>query len=140
MKLILAVLGGSVLLAGCATGVEEKDHAAHHPAGTAAAASAPSKPGERDAMMKSMQEMHDKMMAAKTSEERSKLMQEHMKLMQEGMAMMDQMRGANGGMGMHGMRERRAMDPRMMDKRIEMMEMMMQMMVDRETMKPPAAK
>src|SRR5690349_4273211 len=88
MKLALAVLGSSLVLAGCATGAREEDHAAHHPPGTAAAPQATPTPGQMDSMMKSMQEMHDKVVAAKTPEERAKLMQEHMKIMQDGMAMM----------------------------------------------------
>ena len=111
MKLALAVLGTSFVLAGCAAGPKEPDHAAHHPPGAAAAASAAPTPGQMDSMMKSMQEMHDRMMAAKTPEER--------------------------GMGMGGgMR----MSPEMMGKRMDMMEMMMKMMMDREATKPPAAK
>lgn len=31
MKLALVVLGGSLVLAGCASGPKEEDHAAHHP-------------------------------------------------------------------------------------------------------------
>lgn len=80
MKVALAVLGGSLVLAGCATGPKDEDHAAHHPPSAAAAAPAAPTPGQMDSMMKSMQEMHDKMMAAKTPEERAKLMQEHMKV------------------------------------------------------------
>jgi len=141
MKLAVAVLGSSLVLAGCATGPKPEDHAAHHPAGATAAAPAAPAPGQMDAMMKSMQEMHDKMMAAKTPEERAKLMQEHMKLMQDGMAMMGQMRGGKGGMGMGGMTGGgKPMSPEMMDKRMDMMEMMMKMMVDREAMKPSATK
>lgn len=41
MKVALAVLGGSLVLAGCATGSKEKDHAAHHPMPAAAAALRP---------------------------------------------------------------------------------------------------
>lgn len=144
MKLTLVALGTSFALAGCATGPKEEDHAAHHPAGAEAAAPSP---GQMDAMMKSMQEMHDKMMAAKTPEERARLMQEHMKLMQDGMGMMGQMRGGwggkgasggmGGGMGMGG--RGMSMSPEMMGRRMDMMEMMMQMMMDREAMKPPAA-
>jgi hypothetical protein len=140
MKLALAVLSGSLVLAGCATGPKEEDHAAHHPPGAEAAAPGTPTPGQVDSMMKSMQEMHDKMMAAKTPEERAKLMQEHMKVMQDGMAMMGQMRGGKGGMGMGGMGGGKAMGPEMMGKRMDMMEMMMQMMMDREGMKPPATK
>jgi len=78
--------------------------------------------------------MHEKMVAAKTPEERQALMGEHMKAMQDGMAMMGQMKAPGGkGAGMPA-------NPEAMGKRMDMMEMMMQMMVDRESMKPPAAK
>lgn len=137
MKLVLAALGSSLALAGCATGPKPEDHAAHHPPGAAAAAPAAPTSGQMDSMMKSMQEMHDRMMAAKTPEERARLMQEHMKLMQDGMAMMGQMRSGKGAMDMGG---GMPMSPEMMGKRTDMMEMMMKMMVDREAMKPPAAK
>ena len=84
-----------------------------------------------DAQMKAMQQAHEKMMAAKTPEERSALMAEHMKAMQGGMDMLKSM--PPGGMaGMHG-------DPtkpnQTMEKRMEMMQSMMQMMMDRL---PPA--
>jgi hypothetical protein len=138
MKLALSVLGGSLVLAGCATGPREQDHAAHHPPGAAAAAPAAPTPGQMDSMMRSMQEMHDKMMAAKTPEERARLMQDHMKVMQDGMGMMGRMRGGKGGMG--GMGGGMSMGPETMGRRMDMMEMMMQMMMDRETARPPAAK
>jgi len=114
----------------------DQDHAAHHPAGGASAASAPKAPSAKSSIaaapngaMKSMQEMHAKMMAAKTTEERQALMADHMKAMQDGMAMMGQMKGEKGGMSSEAM-----------GKRIDMMEMMMQMMMDREGMKPPVTK
>jgi hypothetical protein len=135
MKLALSVLGGSLVLAGCATGPREQDHAAHHPPGAAAAAPVAPTPGQMDSMIRSMQEMHDKMMAAKTPEERARLMQDHMKVMQDGMGMMGRMRGGMGGMG-----SGKSMGPEMMGRRMDMMEMMMQMMMDRETARPPAAK
>lgn len=146
MKLALTVLGASLTLVGCATGPKADDHAAHHPAGAQAAAPTPPSPGQMDSMMKSMQQMHDKMMAAKTPEERAKLMQEHMKLMQDGMGMMGQMRGGwggspgAGGMGGMGMGGRgMSMTPEMMSRRMDMMEMMMQMMVDRDAAKSPTS-
>ena len=80
--------------------------------------------------MKSMKEMHVKMMAAKTVEERQALMGEHMKTMQDGMSMMGQMKGERGG----------GMSPDAMAKRMDMMEMMMQMMMDREAARTPAIK
>jgi hypothetical protein len=48
-----------------------------------------------DKQMQSMRELHDKMLAARTPEERSELMAEQMKLMQGGM-------GPGMGMGMGG--------------------------------------
>ena len=86
-----------------------------------------------DTQIKSMQAMHDKMMSAKTPEERSKLMAEHMKSMQDGMKMMEGMaspgmagmQGMQGGMG--GMGAHHAM----MEKRMAMMQTMMKMMMER---------
>jgi len=120
----------------------------HHPAGAAPAekatpaenapAAGKAMPAETEAAMKSMdshgavmRQVHDKLMAAKTPEERNALMTEHMKSMREGMAMMNGM--SSGGMGtVPG-------DPntrnQMMEKRMDMMQMMMQMMMDRM---PPA--
>ena len=64
------------------------------PMGSAAAAPGMAKHDHMammDAQMKTMQGMHDKMMAAKTPEERSKLMAEHMKSMQSMQSMMQMM-------------------------------------------------
>ena len=83
--------------------------------------------------MKSMQDMHDKMMAAKTPEERNALMGEHMKTMQEGMGMMKGMGGMAGPKSPPtSMTERQTM----MEQRMDMMQTMMEMMVDRL---PPAS-
>ena len=132
------------------------EHKAHHPEGAAAPvapvveekkAPGQSMGAERmaamDQRMKDMQAMHEKMMSAKTPEERQALMAEHMKMMQDGMAMMKQMGGMSkmggmqGGKGMSGMSERH----QMMEKRMEMMESMMQMMMDRmQSPMAPAAK
>jgi len=86
--------------------------------------------------MKAMREMHDKMMATKTPEERNALMAEQMKLMQNGMTMM-------GGMGPGAMMGGKPGDiaarQGMMEQRMDMMQNMMQMMMDR--MQPvPATK
>ncbi len=114
----------------------DKAHAAHHPdSASAPAASATAKPStaspaQMDMQMKSMREMHDKMMAAKTPEERQALMAEHMKAMQGGMAMMGQMKAPAG----------KPQSPEMMGKRMDMMEMMIQMMMDREAAPSPAGK
>jgi len=89
--------------------------------------------GKMDAQMKTMQAMHDKMMAAKTPEERSKLMAEHMKSMQDGMAMMEGMSGGGmkGMQGMGGMGGEMATRHQTMEKRMEMMQTMMKMMMER---------
>lgn len=133
----------AVALAGLSTPLlaqapaSEQDHAAHHPPGASAPASLALAPAAKppkavpapEAAMKSMQEMHARMMTAKTAEERQALMADHMKAMQDGMAMMGQMKGEKGGMS-----------PEAMAKRMDMMEMMMQMMMDREAARPPAAR
>ena len=100
------------------------------PAGSMAT---PEHMAKMDAHMKTMQAMHEKIMNAKTPEERSQLMAEHMKTMQDGMAMMDGMSGAGmGGMkGMQGMTGDMGARHQMMEKRMEMMQGMMKMMMDR---------
>ncbi|MBX9610996.1 MAG: hypothetical protein K2X51_05160 [Burkholderiales bacterium] len=80
-----------------------------------------------DAQMQTMREMHDKMLAAKTPEERNALMTEQMKIMQNSMGMM-------GGMGPGAMKGKpgdMAARQGMMEQRMEMMQSMMQMMMDR---------
>lgn len=104
-----------------------EDHSAHQ----AAAGAAPHDMSQMDGRMKRMHDMHAKMQAAKTPEERAALMEEHKKAMQDGMAGMGPMKG---GMGMAGGHHE------MMMRRMDRMEMMMQMMMDREGIKPPASK
>lgn len=152
MNKMLAI-GTSVLftlLASAAGAVEE-----HHAADAKPAVKStgkPSKPAAKqsaqagmqmqqmDQMMKKMQDMRDKMMAAKTPEERQTLMDEHRKLMQDGMAMMKDM-GGKGGPMMNGKgTARMMMGPDAMGKRMDMMQMMMEMMMDREPGAMPMAK
>jgi hypothetical protein len=145
MRHLLAVAAALLSTAALAqTMPSEKDHAAHHPPGASAPAAASKAAATKapkaarktsaDTTMQSMRDMHGKMMAAKTPEDRQALMAEHMELMQEGMAMMGKMKGgekSDGGM---------SMGHEAMGMRMEMMEMMMQMMVDREAARAPAAK
>ena len=113
--------------------------------------------GKMDAQTKKMREMHEKMMASKTPEERSRRMAEHMKTMQDGMQMMGSMSGMHGGgmgamvgataspnagdakpmPGMPGMAGNMGANQQMMEKRMAMMESMMQMMMDRMPATPP---
>lgn len=89
--------------------------------------------GKMDAQMKNMQGMHEKMMKAKSAEERNALMAEHMKFMQEGMTMMEGMGGMQGKSAISG---DMPMQHQMMEKRMEMMKSMMQMMQDRMPVAP----
>ena len=99
-----------------------------------------------DMQMKSMRDMHEKMMRARSPEERNALKSEHAKLMQDGMAMMGGMGpdGMSGMKGMHGMGAMPGDTPapsdmaarqEMMEKHMAMMQSMMQMMMDQM---PPA--
>ena len=130
-----------IVLAGCANnpGAPSKqveEHAVHHPDQAPKVEAA-----KVDQQMKAMQDMHKKMQSAKTPAERSALMKEHMKAMQDGMAMMVQM----GSMPMRDGGKSSTpgtphMEKDMMQRRMDMMEMMMQMMMDRESARVPAAK
>ncbi len=129
LALAIAAIGTSTWAA------QADPHKGHHPAGAASESKAMSgKAGPEmarmDTQMKAMREMHDKMMAAKTVEERNALMAEHMKAMQEGMTMMNGM-PAGGMSGMKGMKGDMAEHHQMMEKRMEMMQATMQMMMDR---------
>ena len=135
-KHILAVTTlATALLSGMAFAQAPKteEDSAHHPSSTAPAAGAPAlgatpSPEAFNQQMKAMQDMRQKMQAAKTPAERAKLMEDHMKLMQSGMAMLGQMRGGTACMG--------GMMNMQMERRMAMMEQMMQMMVDREAVRP----
>lgn len=91
----------------------------------------PPSPANMEMQMQKMRTMHDKMMAAKTPQERQKLMAEHMQSMQEGMAMMQAMDKdmmAKGMMPCQGMAAGTAECKTMMEQRMKMMDMMQQMM------------
>ena len=130
---LAVVLTSATLLAACNT-------APTMPMGTASASNmaTPDQMARMDAQMKAMQGMHEKMINAKTPQERSKLMAEHMKAMQDGMAMMGDMSSAGMGdmKGMQGMTGDMGAHHKMMAKRMEMMQMMM----DRESVGMPMPK
>ena len=77
--------------------------------------------------MQAMQQMHEKMMAAKSPEERRALMAQNQQLMQNGMSMMKEM----GPGAMQGKPNDLGARQRMMEQRMDMMQSMMQMMMDR---------
>ncbi|WP_063887682.1 hypothetical protein [Pseudorhodoferax sp. Leaf265] len=134
----LVVLGaalGMASLAGCSSMPGE--HATHHPQGCSAA----SAPAGYEQKMKAMQEMHRKMAQATTPGERAALMKDHMLTMQDGMGMMGQMGGGmTGCRGMDSGKGAMPMDPAMVERRMDMMEMMMRMMMDRQEMPPATAR
>jgi hypothetical protein len=114
LAIATTVLLTSSALAQTAPTTSEQDHAAHHPSGSSASASAPAeKAGSKAASKSSAGAPSRAQMDARTREERQTLMPEHMKTMQAGMSMM----GERGGKG--------AMGPDAMSKRMDMMEMMM---------------
>ena len=86
-----------------------------------------------DTQTRAMQTMHEKMMNAKTPEERNSLMAEHMKSMQDGMKLMEGMAkpGMAGMQGMSGMSAEMNAHHAMMEKRMAMMQTMMKMMMER---------
>ena len=91
-----------------------------------------------DTQTRAMQTMHEKMMNAKTPEERNSMMAEHMKSMQDGMKMMEGMAkpGMAGMQGMSGMSAEMNAHHAMMEKRMAMMQTMMKMMMDRMAAAP----
>ena len=117
---------------------QHDQHKAHHPAASAFAAAAKPMPGKTTPELArmanqrgAMQVMHDKMMAAKTPEERSALMAEHMKTMQSSMEMMKSMGGMGGMAGPKGPPSSMTERQTMLEQRMDMMQTMMEMMVDR---------
>jgi TolA-binding protein len=129
------------LVTGAATtwAAQPDPHKPHHSAGTASAAAVKAMPGkpslqiaQMDTQMKAMDAVHEKMLAAKTPEERNALMSEHTQIMQDGMTMMNGMTAR----GMGGMKGDMAAHHQMMEKRMEMMQTTMRMMMDRLPQSP----
>lgn len=78
---------------------------------------------QMDSQMKTMRDMHQKMMSAASLEERRQLMADHMKTMKDSMAMMQGMMATRA-------EHKSAPIPAMMQKQMDMMQMTMQMMMD----------
>ncbi|WP_406850913.1 hypothetical protein ABEB33_20785 [Herbaspirillum huttiense] len=104
------------------------EHEGHHPEAAATAspaksAAASASMAQMDSQMKTMREMHQKMMSTASFEERRQLMADHMKTMKDSMAMMQGMMAARA--------EHKSLpSPAMMQKQMDMMQMTMQMMMD----------
>ena len=101
-----------------------------------------SRMGQMDEHMQMMKALHEKMANASTPEARQILMDKQRAEMQDCMAMMNDMKKGDGKMGAMGggMMEQKGVPPdanaqmQMMQKRMGMMEMMMQTMMDQHEM------
>ena len=145
VRTILSIAAlSTATLAASAWAASDDQHDSHHPAQTPpvqVAQATPATPGMGmgagaampgySEQMKAMRDMHDKVMAAKTPEERTALMTEQMKLMKDGMTMMGGMGGMGPGAMMGGKPNDMAARQGMMEQRMDMMQSMMQTMMDR---------
>jgi hypothetical protein len=119
------------------------------PASRPGAVPAPSSPSmsmsshmsQMDEHMRNMQALHDRTTSAATPEERQKLMDEQRTEMQAGMSLMNRMQGGamtpGMGAGMTGQNAKPAdadAQMQMMQRRMDMMQMMMQTMMDQHGM------
>ena len=94
--------------------------------------------GQMDGHMKRMQALHEQRASATTPEDRQRLMDDQRREMQQGMAMMQAMPHSGsmmGGAGMGTMSEKgtpadQKAQMQMMEKRLDMMQSMMQTMMD----------
>lgn len=136
LRTLIIALTAAVISTGIHA-ADAEDHSQHHPEYSSAktvAKPAPQKSKDQamtmDEHMSAMRNMHEKMMNAKTPEERNALMAEHMKTMQKGMSMMNSMMGGEAA-GKKTSRE-------MMQKQMDMMQMMTEMMKDRMGKQAPA--
>lgn len=147
MKRSFAIAVGAVaLLAAGVPLAQDPEAPASESSATTAQAGASmgmsSQMGQMDEHMKNMQALHDKMMSATTPEERQKAMEEQRKEMQSGMAMMNQMMPGGAmtgdmGRGMMGPQGEPAdvnAKMQMMQKRMDVMQIMMQTMMDQQGM------
>jgi len=130
----------AALLSG--TGALAQNTSPAAPGGNAATAQSMRSMAQMDEHMKKMQALHDKMMSATTPDERQKAVDEARKEMQDGMAMMKPMMQGGGMMGGGMMTQKdkssdAATRMQMMGKRMDMMQMMMQTMMDQQGMTGP---
>jgi len=140
-SLALAVGAALALAAGISLAQDAKAPASNPNATATQSASSTnmsSQMGQMDEHMKKMQALHDKMTSATTPAERQKVMDEQRQEMHASMAMMNPMMqgGAKTGgmMGQKGEPADAGAQMQMMQKRMDMMQMMMQTMMDQPGM------
>jgi len=147
MKTSLAVaVGTAFLLAAGMPLAQDAKAPASNPSTTAPQSGSPmgmgSQMAQMDEHMQMMKALHEKMASATTPEARQILMDKQRAEMQACMAMMNDMKKGDGKMGAMGggMMEQKSpphdanAQMQMMQKRMDMMEMMMQTMMDRSGM------
>ena len=144
MKKPLAfVFGTAVLLAaGSPSAQDSKAQVPHTTAAAPSSGSSMDMSSQMDEHMQMMKALHEKLMSASTPEARQIVMERQREEMQGCMATMNQMKQGGGMMGNMGggMMEQKGTSAdatpqlRMMQKRMDMMEMMMQTMMDRQAM------
>jgi hypothetical protein len=146
MTKALAIAVGTVVLLAAGMPLAQTVKApASNPAATAPQPGAPMSMGNQmaqmDEHMQMMKALHEKLMRATTPEARKIVMDKQREEMQACMGMMKQMRdgGMMGGMGGGLMAQKgppgdAAAPMQMMQKRMDMMEMMMQSMMDQQGM------
>ncbi|MDE2300680.1 MAG: hypothetical protein KGK18_21270, partial [Burkholderiales bacterium] len=80
---VLVAIGANpgAMAAAPASPASAAGHAGHHPAAAAAASNEPAAMAAMKVRLDAMREMHDKLMNAKTPEERNALMADHLKAM-----------------------------------------------------------
>jgi hypothetical protein len=147
MKRLIAFGVGVALLLSAAAAMSQETNA--RGAGQRkAAAQSKGVVAQMDEQMKKMQALHERMIGAMTPDERQTAIEEARKEMQAAMAMMQPaVRGAGGdadavsaevmdaaGKGRRGQSHAQA---QMMGKRMDMMQMMMQLMIDQQAMMSP---
>lgn len=126
----MALLLLGVLLPGCA----QYNQPATPPAAPLAASTSPQEQlATAERQFQVVQDAHQRLMRARTAQERQALMAEHSRAMRNAMAAMQAMHGP-------GMRRGPGMPGRHMQQQMDMMHMMMGMMMDRIDMLSPPAK
>ncbi|MDS0806292.1 hypothetical protein [Burkholderia cenocepacia] len=116
---------GAIAVAGAPGAADSAAHTSHH-ADKVTPGSKSKSQREMDEQMQRMRDIHERMMGAKTPQERAALMDEQMKVMQNGMSMMNMMGMDRSRMPMSSRHDE-------MEKRMDMMQMMMQAMMDRQS-------
>jgi hypothetical protein len=146
MKRLLTLGLGAAMLFSAVSGLAQDAKA---PGASGRGAATPSMPtmAQMDEHMKKMQALHDRMLSAASTEERQKAMGEARKEMQEEMAIMKPMMHGEGMMGggmmgggmigEKGNSVNAQAQIQVLGKRMDMMQMMMQMMMDQQGMMGP---